>query len=95
MAHDLKDSDTVIVNMAQKSVKQRLAEALLYIDVHFGTNSEGFLSVILSREDYANLVGTATESAIRILSQFKKDNLIFTSGKQIKIENIEGLKRVV
>jgi hypothetical protein len=34
------------------------------------------------------------ESAIRILSQFKKDGLISTNGKQIKIEDIEGLKRV-
>jgi len=95
MARDLKDSDNVIVNMAQKSVKQRLAEALLYIDAHFGTDSEGFLSVILSREDYANVVGTATESAIRILSQFKKEGLISTSGKQIKIENVVGLKNIV
>ena len=73
MAHDLKESDNVIVNMAQKSVKKRLAETLLYIYNHFGVSDEGFLSVILSREDYANIVGTATESAIRILSQFKKE----------------------
>ena len=94
MAHDLKESDNVIVNMAQKSVKQRLAESLLYIHNHFGNNEDGFLSVVLSREDYANIVGTATESAIRILSQLKKEGLISTSGKQIKIEDLEGLKRI-
>jgi len=94
LAKDLKKSDNVIVNMAQKSVKQRLAEALIYIYTAFETSDEGMLSVILSREDYANLVGTATESAIRILSQFKKDGLISTKGKEIKIEDLEGLKRV-
>ena len=94
MAHDLKDSDDIIVNMAQKSVKQRLAETLIYIHNHFGNNDEGFLNVILSREDYANIVGTATESAIRILSQLKKEGLITTSGKQIKIEDIKGLERI-
>ena len=94
MAHDLKESDNVIVNMAQKSVKQRLAETLVYIYTSFGADKEGFLNVILSREDYASVVGTATESAIRVLSQFKKEGLISTSGKQIKIENINGLKRV-
>ncbi|MGB1309329.1 MAG: Crp/Fnr family transcriptional regulator [Oceanihabitans sp.] len=94
MAQDLKESDNVIVNMAQKSVKQRLAEALLYNQGHFGVTDDGFLSVVLSREDYANIVGTATESAIRILSQFKKDGLISTSGKQIKILNSDGLKRI-
>lgn len=94
MAHDLKDSDDIIVNMAQKSVKQRLAETLIYIHNHFGNNEEGFLNVILSREDYANIVGTATESAIRILSQLKKEGLISTSGKQIKIDDLNGLERI-
>ena len=94
MAHDLKDSDDIIVNMAQKSVRQRLAETLIYVHNHFGNNDEGFLNVILSREDYANIVGTATESAIRILSQLKKEGLISTSGKQIKIEDIKGLERI-
>ena len=94
MAHDLKESDNVIVNMAQKSVKRRLVETLLYVYKHFGNNQDGYLSVILSREDYANIVGTATESAIRILSQLKKDGLISTSGKQIKIEDIKGLERI-
>ncbi|MFY0713138.1 Crp/Fnr family transcriptional regulator [Seonamhaeicola sp. NFXS20] len=94
MAKDLKESDDVIVNMAQKSVRQRLAETLIYIHDSFGVNPDGTLSVLLSREDYANIVGTATESAIRVLSQFKKENLISTIGKRIKIEDLEGLKRV-
>ncbi|RKE98183.1 Crp/Fnr family transcriptional regulator [Ichthyenterobacterium magnum] len=95
MAHDLKESDNVIVNMAQKTVKQRLAEVLIYIYQHFGADTNDMLNVVLSREEYANIVGTATESAIRILSQFKKEGLISTSGKQIKIEDIKGLKKVV
>ncbi|MCX7550153.1 Crp/Fnr family transcriptional regulator [Xanthomarina sp. F2636L] len=94
MANDLKESDNVVVNMAQKSVKQRLAEALMYIHNSFGLDNQGYLNVVLSREDYASVVGTATESAIRVLSQFKKEGLISTSGKQIKIENMEGLKRI-
>lgn len=94
MAHDLRDSDNVIVNMAQKSVKQRLAETLLYVHEHFGNNEDGYLNVVLSREDYANIVGTATESAIRILSQLKKEGLISTSGKQIRIEDAKALERI-
>ena len=94
MAHDLKEADNIIVNMAQKSVRQRLAETLIYIHDSFGTNDEGLLNIILSREDYASIVGTATESAIRVLSQFKKDGLISTQGKQIKIEDINALKRI-
>ncbi|KAA5823468.1 Crp/Fnr family transcriptional regulator [Algibacter amylolyticus] len=94
MANDLKEADDIIVNMAQKSVKQRLAEALIYINDSFGVNPDGTLSVLLSREDYASIVGTATESAIRVLSQFKKEGLITTVGKFIKIEDLNGLRRV-
>jgi CRP-like cAMP-binding protein len=94
MAHDLKESDVSLVNMAQKSVKTRMAEILLYIEDNFGNDDDGFLSIVLSREDYASIVGTATESAIRILSQFKKNNLISTSGKRIKIEDHSDLKRI-
>ncbi|MBD0825127.1 Crp/Fnr family transcriptional regulator [Aestuariibaculum marinum] len=94
MANDLRQADDIIVNMAQKSVRQRLAETLVYLYESFGTNPDKTLSVILSREDYANIVGTAVESAIRVLSQFKKQGLISTSGKKIKIEDLEGLKRV-
>ncbi|MDC0006346.1 Crp/Fnr family transcriptional regulator [Winogradskyella sp.] len=94
MAADLKDSDESLVNMAQKSVKQRMAEILLYVNDNFGVDADGFLSIVLSREDYASIVGTATESAIRILSQFKKEGLISTSGKLIKIEDTISLKRI-
>lgn len=94
MALDLKEADDIIVNMAQKSVRKRLAETLIHIHDSFGVNSDGTLSVLLSREDFANIVGTATESAIRVLSQFKKEGLISTVGKHIKIENLNGLNRV-
>ena len=88
MANDLKEADDIIVNMAQKSVRHRLAEALININENFGTNPDGTLSVLLSREDFASIVGTATESAIRVLSQFKKEGLISTIGKSIKIDDI-------
>lgn len=94
MAKELKYADNVIVDMAQKSVKQRLADVLIFLNGNFDTDANGYLGVILSREDYASIVGTATESAIRVLSQFKKDGLISTTGKQIKIEDLEGLERI-
>jgi len=94
MAIDLKNSDDQLVDMAQKTVKQRLANTLVYIQHKFGNDAEGYTILTLSREDYASIVGTATESAIRILSQFKKEGLISTKGKQIKIEDEAGLLRV-
>ena len=95
MAHDLKEADDVIVNMSQKTVKQRLAEAFLYLKKNFGEDKEGFLILTLSREDYANVVGTATESCIRIISEFKKKGLIKTSGKKIGIKEERKLLDLV
>lgn len=94
MAHDLKEADDVIVNMSQKTVKQRMAEAFLYLRNNFGEDDEGFLALTLSREDIANVVGTATESAIRIISEFKKKGFIHTSGKKIGISDERKLKEL-
>ncbi len=95
MAHDLKEADDVIVNISQKTVKQRIAEAFLYLKNNFGEDKEGFLALTLSREDISNVVGTATESAIRIISEFKKKGYIHTSGKKIGIKEEKKLKEIV
>lgn len=94
LAHDLKDADNVIVNMSQKNVKQRIAETFLYIKNNFGEDGGGFLLLTLSRENIANIVGTATESAIRIISEFKKEGMIKTSGKKIGITDKKKLKEL-
>lgn len=95
MAHDLKEADDVIVNMSQKTVKQRIAEAFLYLSTNFGEDKDGFLALTLSREDIANVVGTATESCIRIISEFKKKKLIKTSGKKIAVVDRKKLQELV
>ncbi|MEM1258139.1 MAG: Crp/Fnr family transcriptional regulator [Bacteroidota bacterium] len=92
MANELREADDVIVNMSQKTVKQRIAEAFLYLKNNFGEDTDGFLALTLSREDIANVVGTATESAIRIISEFKKKGFIHTSGKRVGIQDERRLK---
>ncbi|MCG1035893.1 Crp/Fnr family transcriptional regulator [Polaribacter sargassicola] len=94
MANNLKQADNVIVDMAQKTVKQRLAETLLNLQAKFGTNKENVIDVYLSREDIANIIGTATESAIRLLSDLKKNKIIMFKGKQISILNSSELERI-
>ncbi|MBD0778380.1 Crp/Fnr family transcriptional regulator [Maribacter sp. ANRC-HE7] len=95
MAHDLKEADDVIVNMSQKTVKQRIAEAFVYLKNNYGEDDQGFLKLTLSREDIANVVGTATESAIRIISEFKKKGMIKTSGKKIGVLNEKLLQDLI
>ncbi len=95
MADSLKEADNIIVDMAQKTVKQRLAETLLFLKKSYGSdNTEEPLKIELSREDIANIVGTATESAIRLLSLFKKEKLIHLKGKDIFILNSNKLQQI-
>ena len=94
MATSLKNADNVIVDMAQKTVKQRLAEMLLNLNDKFGRNIDNVLNIHLSREDIANIIGTATESAIRLLSEFKRDEIISLKGKNISLLDINELKKI-
>ncbi|AUC79385.1 hypothetical protein CW736_08330 [Nonlabens sp. MB-3u-79] len=57
---------------------QRIAEILRYLEDNFGKDEEGFIKMILTREDIANLVGTAKEACIRHLTAFKKAGWIHT-----------------
>jgi CRP-like cAMP-binding protein len=91
---DLKDADDHMVSMAQKSVKARLSETLLYLHETFGTNEDGSLHIQLSREELAGMIGTATESCIRLLSELNKLGMIELEGKKITIKEIAKLKRI-
>lgn len=92
---DLKDADDNMVNLAQKTVKQRLAEILLKLETDFGSNDDGSLKIQLSREEIAGMIGTATESCIRLLSEFNKEGWITLQGKKITITNKKELQRMV
>jgi CRP-like cAMP-binding protein len=91
---DLKDSDDHLVNLAQKTVKERLADTLIYLNDTFGKNDDNSLKVQLSRDELASIIGTATESCIRLLSEFKKMGLIELNGKKIILTNINALKKL-
>jgi len=95
MAVSLKEADNVIVDMAQKTVKQRLAETLIHLNKTYGSEDlDKPLDIQLSREDIASIIGTATESAIRLLSAFKKEKLIHLKGKEIYILNPKKLQQI-
>jgi len=92
--HELGEAGKIITNLAQKTVRERLAEMLLILEKTFGTNEEGNLDVSLTREEIANLVGTATESTIRLLSEFKEDKLIVLKGRKIKLVDKVKLAKI-
>ncbi|CAM3991502.1 Crp/Fnr family transcriptional regulator [Flavobacterium cucumis] len=94
ICEDLKGADDHMVNMAQKTVRQRLAETLIYLEDTFGKNDDGTLRIQLSREELAGMIGTATESCIRLLSELNKSTYIELIGKKIKLLDKNKLKRL-
>lgn len=90
---ELGEANSYITDIAQKTVRERLAEILVNLREEFGLDNESNLGITLTREELANIVGTATESVIRLLSEFKQDNLIELNGRKIKIINTNGLKK--
>jgi CRP-like cAMP-binding protein len=92
--HELGEANSFITDIAQKTVRERLAEILLLLVNDFGIDKDQFLNISLTREELANIVGTATESVIRLLSEFKSDKLIELNGRKIKILNTKGLEKI-
>lgn len=94
ISEDLGESAQTITFLAQKTVRERLAEVLLLLERKLGTDKDGFINISLTREEMANLIGTATESAIRLLSEFKTDELIEVEGRKIKILDHQKLTKL-
>ena len=94
VCRELREANDYITDIAQKTVRERLAEVLLILKDSFDLDNQNTLQISLTREELANIVGTATESVIRLLSEFKQDNLIELQGRKIKLINLSGLHRV-
>jgi CRP-like cAMP-binding protein len=92
--HELGEANSFITDIAQKTVRERLAEILLLLVNDFGLDNQNYLQISLTREELANIVGTATESVIRLLSEFKTDKLVELNGRKIKILNTKGLEKI-
>ena len=96
MSKDLGTMADSITTLAQKPVRERLAGALLMLKDTYGLDGhdDGPVEINLTREDLANIVGTATETLIRLLHDFKEEKLIETKGRKIKVIESQKLVRV-
>ena len=95
LARNLGSSDTRTVNLTQKHIRGRLAEALIVLKENYGYEDDGAtLHIYMAREDLANLSNMTTSNAIRTLSSFVEDKIIVVDGRQIKILDEEELRRI-
>lgn len=92
MFRDLKAAERRAMELAQKPVRQRVAETLLMLKDFYGLESDGkTVNTTLTRIDIASLAGAATETTIRFLSEFRDEGLIDFDGKKIRIMDLDGL----
>jgi len=72
-----------------------LAEALLFIKETYGFEEDGkTIDLKITREELANIVGTATETTIRLLSEFKNEGVLQLEGKKIAVLNLTKLVKI-
>lgn len=89
LSKELGDRAIFITNLAQKTVRERLAFSLVMLHNIYKDEM-----INLSREDLANFVGTATETLIRLLKEFKDDKLIEIHTRKIEVLDIDKLIHV-
>lgn len=101
LSHLLEEAEEKMTSLAQRPVRERLAENLIFLSEVFNSNPNECIKendcdvICMTREDIASIVGTATETVIRILKDFKEENLIEIKGRKIILKNTEGLQKII
>ncbi|MEO5893753.1 MAG: response regulator [Ferruginibacter sp.] len=95
LAQNVTGREQQLVGIAYNSLRKRVAEALVLLQKKYSKNAEGNFTIHISREDLAHIAGTATESIIRTLSDFKSEKLIDIREGSIIILNEKRLAALV
>lgn len=85
LANDIQEKEKQLTQTAYNSIRKRTADALVMLSKKYKSDSQQNFAIKISRDNLASVVGTATESLIRTLSDFKSDGLIEINGSEIKI----------
>ena len=96
VTYRLKEAYETVRRLSAHSVEQRIAAALLKLAEKVGEQqTEGLLiQVPLSRQDLAEMTGTTTETASRVMSQFQKDGFIRTGRQWVAITDYDNLSAI-
>jgi DNA-binding response OmpR family regulator len=90
---NVKEKEDRLLGLAYNSLRKRVATALVDINSKFKLKDQN-MPIEISREEIAQYVGTATESLIRTLSDFKSEKLIDIKNGKITLINVEKLKNL-
>ncbi len=92
LADNVVEKEVQLLNLAYNSVRKRVSQAIILL--HDRQSKEGKENIQILREDLAHIVGTAKESVIRMLAEFKEDGYISIEDSLIKILDREKLENV-
>jgi CRP/FNR family transcriptional regulator, polysaccharide utilization system transcription regulator len=82
----------IIYNVTYKQMRGKLASALLYLSSEDFDEEDVF--GLLTRQDIADFASITTESAIRFIKEFEKENILRADGRHIQIENRDLLEEI-
>ena len=91
-AEELKQSERKMRNLAHMPVKGRIAQALITLKNKFGTTADGYIDILLSRQDLASYAGTTYETVFRIITDLADQNILAVDGKKITVLNDTALQ---
>jgi len=94
LTEELKQSERKMRNLAHMPVKGRVAEALISLQNQFGTTTDGFINIDLSRQDLASYAGATYETVFRMMNELVNEKLIDLSGKSIRLINRDELLKL-
>ena len=94
LANRAESTEQQLIQLAYSSVRKRVANSLTNLADKLANPKEGKLSISMSRDDMAAMTGTAKETLIRTLSDFKSEGLIQIDGSEIVILDIEELRNI-
>lgn len=94
LANNIQEKENQLIQMAYNSLRKRTADSLIMLSKKYKKSTDNNFAMKISRDDLASVVGTATESLIRTLSEFKADKLIEIAGSEIKILDAKKLENL-
>jgi len=94
LSDNLREKEEQLLKLAYNSVRKKVADALVTLYNRYNKDGSINFTISISREDLANLAGTATESTIRTLSDLKDEKLIDIQASKITVLNYEKLSKM-
>lgn len=95
LSREVEEADKRMISLTQKHLRGRLADAILFVLERFGTQEDNVtLAAELKRADLAALANMTPANAIRILSEFAKEEVLAVNRRKIKLNNLDKLKEI-